>query len=332
MKLSILDQSPIYEGETPFDAFQRTIQLAQLAEGWGYHRFWVSEHHDSQEVAGSSPEVLISHLLAKTKHIRIGSGGVMLQHYSPYKVAENFNVLANLGPNRIDLGIGKAPGGLPHSTNALQQNQKQPSLENKLRELKHFIHNGFETTHPLYGVKASPNVNNPAELFLLGASESSAKLAASLQIPFVFAKFINDSANVLEDAISIYRQTYSAPTSYLILAVSVIVADTEVQAQQLASHSHIYRVQLESGTSVTLGTKEKAHAFGQQSNEAYTVTEEKCAVMYGTKKTIREKLLTLQKQYQIDEFILLTHTRHFLDKVRSYELLRDAFNEQALLS
>ena len=120
-KLSILDQSPVNDTETATDAFQHTIELAQKAEAWGYHRFWVSEHHGSDRVMGSSPEVLISHLLAKTTRIRVGSGGVMLQHYSPYKVAENFNVLASLAPGRVDLGIGRGPGGLPRSTRALQQ-------------------------------------------------------------------------------------------------------------------------------------------------------------------------------------------------------------------
>ena len=121
LKLSILDQSPVNKAETGVTAFQQTIQLAQKAEEWGYHRFWVAEHHGSNRVMGSSPEVLISHLLAKTSTIRVGAGGVMLQHYSPYKVAENFNVLASLAPGRVDLGIGGGPGGLPHSTKALQQ-------------------------------------------------------------------------------------------------------------------------------------------------------------------------------------------------------------------
>ena len=127
LKLSILDLSPLYDSETAAQAFQRTIELAQKAEEWGYHRFWVSEHHGSDRVVGSSPEVLISHLLAKTERIRVGSGGVMLQHYSPYKVVENFNVLASLAPGRVDLGIGRGPGGMPQSTRALQQGDGQAS-------------------------------------------------------------------------------------------------------------------------------------------------------------------------------------------------------------
>jgi luciferase family oxidoreductase group 1 len=120
-KLSILDQSPLAEGDTQVDALRHTIELARKAEEWGYHRFWVAEHHNSERYVGSSPEVLMSHLLANTSRIPIGSGGVMLQHYSPFKVAENFNVLASLAPGRVDLGIGRGPGGLPRTTRALQQ-------------------------------------------------------------------------------------------------------------------------------------------------------------------------------------------------------------------
>lgn len=119
-QLGLLDQSPIPEGASAFDALQQTVRLAQKAEEWGYSRFWVSEHHNTEQLAGSSPEVLISYLLARTNSIRIGSGGVMLQHYSPFKVAENFHVLSSLAPGRVDLGVGKAPGGLPLSTKALQ--------------------------------------------------------------------------------------------------------------------------------------------------------------------------------------------------------------------
>ena len=154
LKLSILDQSPVHDDEGPADALRHTIELARKAEEWGYHRFWVAEHHGSGRVMGSSPEVLVSHLLAHTSRIRVGSGGVMLQHYSPYKVAENFNVLSSLAPGRVDLGIGRGPGGLPRSTAALrrgvlrqapdgrtEQLQYEPgmTLAEKLAELRRFL-------------------------------------------------------------------------------------------------------------------------------------------------------------------------------------------------
>ena len=158
LKLSILDLSPINDAKSATEAFQHTIELAQKAEAWGYHRFWVTEHHGSERVMGSSPEVLISHLLAKTSRIRVGSGGVMLQHYSPYKVAENFNVLAALAPGRVDLGIGRGPGGMPQSTQALKpMDGAARPFPDKLVELSQFLHNQLDEAHPLHGLRAEPS-------------------------------------------------------------------------------------------------------------------------------------------------------------------------------
>ena len=147
MRLSVLDQSPANGKETSSTALKNTIHLAQMAEEWGYHRFWVAEHHGSNSVMSSSPEVLISHILAKTSTIKVGSGGVMLQHYSPYKVAENFNVLATLAPGRVDLGIGGGPGGLPKSTTALQQEASitRDSLSQKVVQLGQFLHDNLSS-------------------------------------------------------------------------------------------------------------------------------------------------------------------------------------------
>src|SRR3954452_23441707 len=174
-RLSILDQSPIFPGTTASHALQTTVHLAQRAEEWGYSRFWVSEHHHSDQVAGSSPEVLISYLLARTNSIVVGSGGVMLQHYSPYKVAENFHVLSNLAPGRVDLGIGKAPGGLPLSTKALQYGTMNNGndFEGRLSFLKKLIEDSVDEEHPLSGIQATPIPKERPEVFLLGASANS---------------------------------------------------------------------------------------------------------------------------------------------------------------
>jgi luciferase family oxidoreductase group 1 len=205
-----LDQSPIYPGETSEEAFQHTIRLAQLSRSLGFRRFWVSEHHDSEQVAGSSPEVLISHLLAKTESIRIGSGGIMLQHYSPYKVAENFNVLASLAPGRVDLGVGRAPGGLPRSTQALQQGGPRPNfLTDKIIELENYVHNRLEEDHPLAGLKAGPLPGTPPELYVLGASVASAEIAAELGLPYVFSLFINGKQGWRWKLIRAYRSGFN---------------------------------------------------------------------------------------------------------------------------
>lgn len=334
IRVGILDQTPIYEGETPVEAFRHTIELAQRAEQLGFHRFWVSEHHDGQHVAGSSPEVLISHLLAHTKRIRLGSGGVMLQHYSPYKVAENFNVLAALGPGRIDLGIGRAPGGLPRSTQALQQGtQEAASLQEKIVQVRRYIHNEpFEdASHPFAGLSASPVSRNPAELYILGASADSAGMAAELGLPYVFSLFINSSTEVALEAIRVYRERFDRSRGqepYAALAISLIAAESEQEAEQLASEHQLVKIHLESGKVLTVGSVEQAEEFGRQSNESYRVEVLEPSVIRGTKEKVGQALLKLQQDFDIQEIIVTTAARDFSKRVRSFELLHELLAAQ----
>ena len=247
LKLSVLDQSPANGSETAQDALQNTVKLAQRAEEWGYHRFWVTEHHGSRRVMGSAPEVLVSHLLAKTNRIRVGSGGVMLQHYSPYKVAENFNVLASLAPGRVDLGIGGGPGGLPKTTRALQMDTGYGAkpLAEKLDELRRFLHNRLDEDHPLYGLTANPIPPQPADLFLLGTTPSSAELAAQRGMPYVFALFLNSDESVMREAIDAYRNCFNhdqGAEPQAMLALPVMVADTDAEALGYASEIKVFRI------------------------------------------------------------------------------------------
>ena len=330
LKLSILDQSPVNDTETATEAFQHTIELATKAEAWGYHRFWVSEHHDSNRVMGSSPEVLIAHLLAKTTRIRVGSGGVMLQHYSPYKVAENFNVLASLAPGRVDLGIGGGPGGLPRSTRALQQEtgDRPTPFAEKLRELEQFLHNRLEENHPLYGLQASPVPPQPAELFLLGTNTSSAALAASLGMPYVFAQFLNSDEPTMSEALATYHTGFDATQRTLpraMLALSVIAADTDEEAQHYAADIKVVRVRLASGRTFTVGTVAGAEEFGRQSQENYTIAIHEANVVHGSRDTVLQQLSDMQRRYQVDELIVVTAMKDFHKRLHSYELLSPAF-------
>lgn len=329
--ISVLDQSPIYPGETPEEAFQHTIKLAQLTEELGFHRFWVSEHHDSEQVAGSSPEVLISHLLAKTERIRIGSGGIMLQHYSPYKVAENFNVLATLAPGRVDLGVGRAPGGLPRSTQALQQERAEsPSLTDKIIELEKYVHNRLEENHPLAGLKAGPLPGIPPELYVLGASVGSAEIAAELGLPYVFSLFINSDKTVALDAIRAYRSGFVSSQGrqpQAIIALALVVAESEEEAKELAGAHKLIRIQLASGKKLTVGTQEQAEEFARQSNEAYTIEELEPEITKGTKTSVREQLLALSEASGVEEFIITTNVQPFNKRFRSFELLSEAIAE-----
>src|SRR3989441_2155017 len=327
--LSILDQSPVHDTDTATEALQHTIELATKAEAWGYHRFWVSEHHGSNRVMGSSPEVLIAHLLAKTTRIRVGSGGVMLEHYSPYKVAENFNVLASLAPGRVDLGIGRGPGGLPRSTRALQQglgDRTQPFAE-KLLELEQFLHNRLDETHPLYGLRVSPVPPQPAEVFLLGTTTASAELAASLGMPYVFAQFLNSDASTMGEALATYHTCFDATQRKpprAMLALSVIAADTDEEARQYASDIKMVRIRLESGRTFSVGSLTAAEEFARQAQENYTVTMHQMNVVHGARDTVLQQLYDMQCRYQVEELIIVTAIKDFRKRLHSYELLSNA--------
>jgi luciferase family oxidoreductase group 1 len=329
LKLSILDRSPINDAKSATEAFQHTIELAQKAEAWGYHRFWVTEHHGSDRVMGSSPEVLISHLLAKTSRIRVGSGGVMLQHYSPYKVAENFNVLASLAPGRVDLGIGRGPGGMPQSTKALKpmEGDTKP-FPDKLVELAQFLHNRLDEGHPLYGLRTSPSPSQPADLFLLGTTTDSAVLAASLGIPYVFALFLNSDEQMMADAVDLYQSRFDTTRStqpQTLLALPIMVEDTDEEAHHYAAELKVVRLRLESGRTFTIGSVEAAEDFGKQAGEPYTVHVQQASIVSGAPETVRKKLEAIQSRYHADELIAVTAIPDFQKRLYSYELLREAF-------
>src|SRR5690625_2538704 len=179
-KIGILDQSPIFPGQTAGEALKSTMELAQKAEEWGYERFWVSEHHQTLDLAGTSPEVLVSHLLAKTTSIKVGSGGVMLQHYSPFKVVEDFQLLSLLSPGGVELGIGTAAGGFSLATQALRYGGavSDVKFDHRVRTLHHFIRDTLPEHRALYGAQALPKPDERVPVLLLGASANSAKLAA----------------------------------------------------------------------------------------------------------------------------------------------------------
>ncbi|WP_145146550.1 LLM class flavin-dependent oxidoreductase [Paenibacillus xylanexedens] len=330
--LGILDQSIVFPGQTAAEALNNTVELAKLAESLGYDRFWVAEHHDSEGVAGSSPEVLVSYLLAQTHTIRIGSGGVMLQHYSPYKVAENFNILATLAPGRVELGIGRAPGGLPRSTKALQKGIAEPeTLEDKLVELKDFLHSPASESHAQPGLTAHPLPGQPAGIYMLGTSVSSAELAARQGLPYAFALFINSDPETARAALDAYRTQFNTEQGgepQAILALSVIAAETEEEANALAGQHKSVRVTLASGKTVNVQTLEQAAEFARQAGETYTAVEREADITRGTKETVRKRLLELSEEYGVNSFVFTTIIPDFDKRTRSFQLLREAFTEE----
>lgn len=301
-RLGLLDKSPVAKGENATTALARTIRLAQRAEALGYVRFWVAEHHNTADLASSAPEVLIAALAAQTSTIRVGSGGVMLQHYSPYKVAETFNLLESLTPGRIDIGIGKAPGGLPLSTRALQagrQVAQRPDFAAQLRELNGYLGGADQLVE---GLAATPTPNDTAERFLLGASVDSAALAAELGWNFVFARHLNGDDVALASAASTYRDLSGRKP---VVAVAAVVARDGQTARESASAFTPYKVTLADGQSVTVGSEEQAAEYARQAGSTdYTVEKRKANVLAGDGKDIVAALDELARQYGIEEFII----------------------------
>ncbi|WP_112289276.1 MsnO8 family LLM class oxidoreductase [Rahnella sp. AN3-3W3] len=321
-RLSLLDQSPINDGQTAAQALEATLTFALKAEALDYHRLWVSEHHDTERLAGSSPEVLIAWLLARTSRLRIGSGGVMLQHYSPYKVAENFHLLASLAPDRVDIGIGKAPGGLPLSTKALRGHtpaDSAPGFPAQLLQLTHYL------THlddHLAGTEARALPRPPVspQRFLLGASPESARLAASLGWNFVFAGFINTSEQVMTESVLAFHE-YSAGQGHALVSLAVLAAETRERAEALVAEQHNFRVTV-GDRHVTVGTREQAEAFVQQAGAThYQIEQQKLSVLHGTPGDIHQQLRDIQRRLCVNEFVIHTPLTDAAVRLKSIELL-----------
>lgn len=322
-RISILDKSPVAVNETAADALARTLSLAKQAEALGFHRFWIAEHHNTAQLASPSPELLIAWILGQTKHIRVGSGGVMLQHYSPYKVAENFNVLASIAPGRVDLGVGKAPGGLPLSTRALQRGlhqEEKGDFADQLTQLDGWLSPGADVQDD--SVNATPLPAAPAEKFLLGASIESAQLAAKLGWNFVFAAHLNGDANLLRDVL----ETWHASSALnAIVAVQVIVAPTQAQADALAEKVEVWGVELANGQRVTVASEEQAYAFARQAqSEPLRIARRAQSLIKGTAESVLEALETLHQKWGIDEFIIDTPVADGLARTQSLRLLAQA--------
>jgi luciferase family oxidoreductase group 1 len=330
-RISILDKSPLADGETASQALARTLMLAQQADAWGYHRFWIAEHHNTPQLASPSPEVVIGWLLGQTRRIRIGSGGVMLQHYSPYKVAENFNLLASLAPGRVDLGVGKAPGGLPHSTRALQQGvdpQTKGTFADQLIQLDSWL--SQTRAESADTVLATPIPPQRPDGFLLGASLESAELAAQLDWNFVFAAHLNGDKNLLRDVISRWR---TLSLRNVIIAVQVIVATTAEQASALASQVEVWGVRLENGQRVSVASQQQAEAFAHQAGSpAVEIVRRESSLIAGTALQVRAQLDALHQYYGADEFIIDTPIADGVARLTSLRLLAEVLNRAEVLS
>lgn len=319
--LSLLDKSPVSEGETAAGALQRTVTLAQTAERLGYERFWVAEHHGFPGLASAAPEVLLGYLAARTRNIRLGSGGVLLPHYSPYKVAEIFNVLGTLAPGRIDLGIGRAPGGLPASTRALRvlhAPDRSRSFEESLADLDAFLGSAAPPSQP--EALAQPTPPAIPERFLLGGSPDSARLAGSLGWNFVFAGQHNGDEQVIEASFAAYAAAGAKVPP--VLAVTALAAPTPEEARGLTEGLKMVRVTLDDGQGVNLGTEEQAAEYARQAGAATYRTEiRKPQILAGTAEQVRRELERLQARFGVREFIIDTPAAAAVKRLASVMLL-----------
>ena len=345
MKLSIIDQSPVPAGSTPADALRNTIELAQLADRLGYERYWIAEHHAIGALASPAPEVLIARLGAETSQIRIGSGGVMLPHYSPMKVAEVFRVLHALYPDRVDLGVGRAPGGTPLESYALWRTRgEHPQSDDfgqQLVELLAFLNQSFPASHPFSRIKLSPDIPGSPEVWLLGSSMWSASAAAQLGLPYAFGHFIDPVPTRL--AIEHYRSHFKPGRGGLsharvILAAGALCADTENEAERLISSARVFRRRIRRGELGPIPTPEEAvrelgnasPALGDEpsrplSRSAAGEDSEFPRYLVGTPEVVRDRLVDMASVLQADELMIVTVIHGHRERKRSYQLLADAF-------
>jgi luciferase family oxidoreductase group 1 len=311
VRLSVLDQSPVSEGSTGAQALANTLDLARRTDALGYHRYWVAEHHGGGMLAGPSPEALIGPIAAATEHLRVGSGGVMLPHYSPFKVAETFAVLAGLFPGRIDLGIGRASGTDPLTTFALQRDRRQASPDDfpeQFGELLAYLNGTIPDDHPFARLRL-PTDERP-DVWLLGSSPQSAIWAQQLGIDYAFADFINRNGSEMGLA-----------TRPRAVAVWALAAPTEEEARHLASSSRMTFRELRRGNLIPVPPPQKAEQYLRERGADGAGNRR---AILGTPERVRAGLEEVADAYGAEEVIVVTITHDHAARVRSYELIAEA--------
>jgi len=329
-RLSILDQSPISQGSSGAQALANTIDLARLADRLGYHRYWVAEHHGGPMLAGPSPEALIGPIAAATERIRVGSGGVMLPHYSPFKVAETFSVLAGLFPGRIDLGLGRAAGTDPMTTFALQRDRRHAGVDDfpqQLVELLGYLEDRLPPEHPFARLaKTLPGAPERPEPWLLGSSQQSAIWAAELGLPYAFADFINPEGAPIA---ALYRERFAEQEHAdahprTAVAVWVICAESDEQAQLLAASGRMTFTLLRRGELIAVPPPEEAVRFLAQDDLDPGAPRSKRRAVLGAPAIVRAELEEVVASYGAEEAIVVAITYSHEARKRSYELLAEA--------
>ncbi|HEX7726106.1 MAG TPA: LLM class flavin-dependent oxidoreductase [Rhizomicrobium sp.] len=335
MRLSVLDQSPIRKDGSASDAVAETIALAKATEALGYHRYWLAEHHNTGSFAGSAPEVLIARVAAETKTIRVGSGGVMLTHYSPLKVAEQFRMLELLNPGRIDLGIGRAPGTDPRTAQALQAGPQGFGIDafpSQVFLLKQFLEDAsggaaMPDDHPYRGIHAMPRGVTRPQMWMLGSGIHSAVYAAQLGLPFSHAYFISPDGSM--DAVAAYRERFKPsvwcekPT--ISMGVAALAAETEEDAARLSASRNLWVVRLLTGRPIAFPSPEESLAYPFSEQELALLKTVEARSIVGTPDQVKARLELLARQHGAEEMVIVTITYDYESRLRSYELLAKEF-------
>lgn len=327
LPLSVLDQSPISEGSTVADALRRSIDLARHAEACGYRRYWVAEHHGTAMLAGTTPELLIGQIGAATRTLRVGSGGVMLPHYSPLKVAETFNMLGALFPDRVDLAVGRAAGTDPLTAYALQRDRRgagPDDFPDQLGELLGYLRDGLPQASRFTRLLRPQPWSPP--VWMLGSSPQSAVWAAEQGLPYAFADFINPNGR---SAAAHYRQTFTPsrlqPHPHVIVAIWALVAETADEAARLATSAQVAFLQFLGGQPIAIPSVAVAQHLIEHRPETLQVFSQRRRAIIGDPAFVKAGIEDVVAEYGADEAMVVTITYDHDARKRSYELLASAF-------
>lgn len=334
LTLSVLDQSPVRGGESAANGLRDSIRLAQFAEQIGYSRYWVAEHHNTGAFAGTSPEILIGQIAARTSRIRVGSGGVMLSHYSALKVAEQFRMLEALFPGRIDLGIGRAPGSDPLTAAALAYPRPQMDIRRfpqQVSDLIGFLEGSLDPDHPFHRIQVLPGPA-PAripEVWLLGSSDYSAQLAASQGLPFAFADFFGTTGEIGPSIAELYRQAFQpgryASVPRLNVTVRALCAPTAEEAHHLGASHRLMRAANRTGQRIGLLPPEQAAEFPLPAELRLYAEEANRGAAEGNPAQVHARLLEIAAAYGTEDIGIVTNCYAYRDRARSYALIAAAF-------
>jgi len=331
MRLSVLDQSMIVSGRPPQESIRETVELAQICDALGYHRFWVSEHHNSGSVAGSAPEVLLGALAVSTRRIRLGAAGVMLPHYSALHVAEQFRVLDALAPGRIDLGLGRAPGSDGRTAFALNPNAAEAAnaFPSQVRDVMAWVSGRpLVANHPFGMITAQPAGASAPDVWILGSSDFGAQVAAHFGLPYCFAYFFSDGVGA-EQALHTYRASYRPsedhPEPYASVAVFVQAAETGARAERMFLGREVWRAERERGRYVALPSPAEAAAYVFTPAEQARREQARARALFGTPDVVAARLSALAEELGVDEIALVTAAHDPAERRRSFELLAGEF-------